>query len=258
MRVAIFSDVHGNPISFDAVLADIDAAGGVDAHWFVGDAAAMGFDPAGAVERIRTLPGLLAVRGNTERYTVDDAWGVDVMVRKGGQSTPDEIRQFLQMVRAFAWTRGALQVSDGYDWVAGLPVEERVTLPDGTRVLLVHAAPGTDDGPGFKPGMGEDELRSSLAGCDADLVFVGHTHQPMDETVDGVRLINLGSVSNPVTADTRAMWTLFEADTGGYRIERRFADYDVAAVIEALRAEHHPAVGIVSRFFDGSRNGPTG
>jgi len=125
-------------------------------------------------------------------------------------------------------------------------------------VLLVHAAPGTDDGPGFKPGMGEDELRSSLAGAEADLVIVGHTHQPMDETVDGVRLINLGSVSNPGTSDTRAMWMLLDADGAGYRIERRFADYDVAEVIAEISAAHHPSRRFVTSFFDGSRNGPTG
>lgn len=253
MRVAVFSDVHGNPLALDAVLADIEAAGGVDGHWFVGDAAAMGFDPAGAVERIRTLPGLLAVRGNSDRYTVDDEWGVDVAIGQAGLSTPDEVRNFLEMIRSFGWTRGALQVSDGYDWVAGLPIEERATLPDGTRVLLVHAAPGTDDGPGFQPGISEEELRASLAGAEADLVFVGHTHQPMDETVDGVRLVNLGSVSNPGTADTRAMWTLLDADDSGYRIERRFAAYDLAAVIAALEAAHHPAKRFVSSFFDGSR-----
>ena len=256
MRVAVFSDVHGNPIAFDAVLADIEATGGVDAHWFVGDAAAMGFDPAGAVERIRTLPGLLAVRGNTDRYTVDDAWGIDQVMDKAGTSSREEVQNFLGMIRSFAWTRGALQVSDGYDWVAGLPTEQRVTLPDETRVLLVHAAPGTDDGPGFKPGMSEDDLRASLAGAGADLVFVGHTHQLMDETVDGIRLINLGSVSNPGTSDQRAMWTLLDADDTGYRIERRFAAYDVAAVIAEIGAAHHPAERFVTGFFDGSRNQP--
>ncbi|MGH2370642.1 MAG: hypothetical protein ACRDI2_20895 [Chloroflexota bacterium] len=30
MRLALFSDVHGNPIALDAVLADIAAADGVD------------------------------------------------------------------------------------------------------------------------------------------------------------------------------------------------------------------------------------
>lgn len=246
MRVAIFSDVHGNTLALHAVLADIEAAGGVDANWFVGDAAAMGYDPAGTVERIRSLPGLLAVRGNTDRYTVDDAWGLDAPIGQAGLPTPADVRNFLEMIRSFGWTRGALQATGGYDWIAGLPVEQR----------LVHAAPGRDDGPGFYLGMSEDELRVSLAGAEADLVIVGHSHEPMDQTVDGIRLINLGSVSNPGTADPRAMWTLLVADDSGYRIERRFAGYDADDVIARLKAAHYPSLRFVTSFFDGSRNAP--
>jgi hypothetical protein len=36
-RVALFSDVYGNLIALDAVLADISARGGADAYWVVGD-----------------------------------------------------------------------------------------------------------------------------------------------------------------------------------------------------------------------------
>ncbi|MDQ3442482.1 MAG: metallophosphatase family protein [Chloroflexota bacterium] len=61
MRVAIFADVHGNSMALDAVLADVERLGGVDAYWFLGDAADLGFDPVGAVQRIRGLPGLRAV-----------------------------------------------------------------------------------------------------------------------------------------------------------------------------------------------------
>ncbi len=32
MRVAVFSDIQGNPLAFDAVLADITVTGSVDVH----------------------------------------------------------------------------------------------------------------------------------------------------------------------------------------------------------------------------------
>ena len=48
MRLALFSDIHGNPIALDAVLADIAAEGGVNAYWVLGDLAAIGYDPVGA------------------------------------------------------------------------------------------------------------------------------------------------------------------------------------------------------------------
>lgn len=71
----------------------------------------------------------------------------------------------------------------------------------------------------------------------------------MDRTVDGVRVINLGSVSNPVTDDKRAMWTLLEAEGDGYRLERRFVEYDREQVIRNLAAVRHPLAGTIGDFF---------
>jgi hypothetical protein len=46
--------------------------------------------------------------------------------------------------------------------LASLPLEVRSTLPDGTRILGVHAAPGLDDGPGITPHRPEKELAEVL------------------------------------------------------------------------------------------------
>ncbi len=44
-----------------------------------------------------------------------------------------------------------------------LPLEVRLTLPDGTRLLGVHASPGRDDGPGIQPKHSDDQLEQRLA-----------------------------------------------------------------------------------------------
>ena len=67
VHIAVISDVHGNLEALDAVLAD---ASGADAYWFLGDLVAHGPRPAECVRRVRALPGLVAVRGNTDRYTL--------------------------------------------------------------------------------------------------------------------------------------------------------------------------------------------
>jgi predicted phosphodiesterase len=249
MRVAVFSDIQGNPIAFDAVLGDIDATGGVDAHWFVGDAVAKGYDPVGVMDRLVALPNLVAVRGNTDRNTVSAAWRDRAPTLDEAQADRDELLRLIGLVQSFAWTRGAITSAGHYDWLASLPLDTRVTLPDGTRVLLVHAAPGTDGGLGFYDGQSVPEMRTTLRGADADLLFVGHTHVPMDRTLDGVRVINLGSISNPVTDDKRAMWTLLDADGDGYRLERRFVEYDREQVIRNPAAVHPPIAEMIGGFF---------
>lgn len=232
MRVAIFSDVHGNSTALDAVLTDA-AAAGVDEFWVVGDLAAHGPHPARTLERLRSLPHARFVRGNTDRYVV--AGDLPEIVRTGNAEL------LLSAATSFAWTRGAITATGAYDGLAARPVESRTRLPDGTRVMLVHAAPGTDDGPGIHASMTDRELEECLAGAETDLVFVGHTHKPLDRTVSGVRVINLGSVSLPMTDELRAQWTLLSADENSHVIERKFTPYDIDAVCAEIEAVHHPS-----------------
>lgn len=255
MRVAVFSDCHGNAIALEAVLADIARAGGVDAHWVIGDVTDMGSDPAGCIALLRSLENTVVVRGNGDRAVVrSDA---NTLASRMSSMSPDDIGTELMYLEEAAWTRGAMGQADvaHLDWLEGLPLEAGQTLPDGTRVLLVHAAPGRDDGPGPLPSDSDDTLRSMLAGCEADLVFTGHTHTPLDRTVDGIRVVNTGSVSNPVTRDQRAMWSLLDVDRDryrdGYRLERRFVDYDRERYLRELASLQHPAEVRIRAFFEG-------
>ncbi len=233
MRAAVFSDVHGALVALEAVLADAKEAG-VDEYWIVGDLVAHGPHPGATIRRLMELPSARIVRGNTDRYVLTGE--VSAMI------PPSDLGMQISASRSFAWTRGAITAVGGYNWLASLPVEQTVTLPNGCRVLLVHASPGQDDGPGLFAEMEDHELiDAGVADSGAQLIFVGHTHDPMDRTVAGVRVVNLGSVSLPCTTERRAMWTLLDANEVCYTIERRFAKYDIESVASALDREHHPA-----------------
>ena len=246
MRVAVCSDVHGNLVALDAVLAAA-ADHGVDELWVVGDLVAHGPQPAETVTRLMSLTTARCVRGNTDRYVLTgDVSGISPALDQ--PQTPDDLSLLLSTITAHAWTRGAITAAGGYDWLAALPVEHRVGLPDGTRTLLVHAAPGRDDGPGIAVDATDQQLiEAGVTDAAADLIFVGHTHVPVDRTVEGVRVVNLGSVSVPATAERGAMWTLLDATTDGYRIERQVAAYDLGRVLDLLVAVHHPSAAWLQR-----------
>ncbi|MBN2305187.1 MAG: metallophosphoesterase family protein [Anaerolineae bacterium] len=249
MRFALVADIHGNPVALDAVLRDIEAQGGIESIWFNGDYAAIGPDPVGVLERLIDLPNTVFTRGNTDRHSTRE----DLIESVVGtlQTEPHLAPKMVEIVQSFSWTRGMISAHGWYDWLAGLPLEQRWTLPDGTRLLMVHAAPGRDDGPGFSPVTPEHEMAAMLDGCEADLVIVGHIHWPLDRTVGGVRLINTGSVSNSPARDTRASYAILDADSDGVRVEFRRVDYDRAAVIDAIRRVHHPTPGYLLEFMEG-------
>ena len=254
MRIALISDIHGNTIALDAVLADIRAQGGVDGYWLLGDFSAMGFDPVGVLERVTKLPNAIFTRGNHDRYTLTGE-------RPGpsdeaAQAHPKLVPFVLGMATSLAWVQGQILASGWRDWFAQLPLETCLTLPDGTRVLGVHSAPGIDDGPGIIPPMSDDDLRALLKPAEADLVIVGHTHVPLDRSVDGVRVFNLGSVSNPFRERLEASYAILEANDIGHTLQLRYVDYDREAAIEALQRVKHPAAEFLARFIRGEMTPP--
>src|SRR5215472_4794911 len=114
MRLAIFSDVHGNPIALDAVLADIRARGGVDGYWILGDFVAMGFDPAAVLRALTALPNARFVRGNTDRYvlTGQGATGRGPLTIADAQANPDLVPTLVSISQGLAWTYGYLAATD--------------------------------------------------------------------------------------------------------------------------------------------------
>ncbi len=251
MRLALLSDVHGNLLALDAVLADLDTQGGTDGYMVLGDLAAIGSDPVAVLERLANLPGVRFVQGNTDRYLVtgerpcphvDDAL-----------ADPALVPRLVEVAASFAWTQGALTPGDWLDWLAALPSELRLRLPDGTRLLATHVAPGQDDGAGIHPAMPDNELTALLEDCGADLVCVGHTHWPLDKPLGARRMVNVGSVSNPWAPDPRASYVLLEADNHGYQIAFRRVAYDQQAAIAAVRRSRHPAGDFIVDWLQGRR-----
>jgi predicted phosphodiesterase len=187
--------------------------------------------------RLRELPGLRCVRGNTDRYTLTgDLSGMIPPIDR--PATPAEFALLAEARESFAWTRGCLTGTHQLGWLSELPVQERITLPDGTRTLLVHASPGRDDGPGLQAGA---TASAGFGAHEADLILVGHTHVPDEQHIAGSHVVNPGSVSLPRTPDDLARWALLDATADGYTIRHRAVRYDRDRVIKDLADQRHPS-----------------
>ena len=232
-RLALFSDVHGNLLALDAVLAEIDAAR-VDEVYCLGDLVGYGPDPAGVIARVRKL-AIPTVRGN-----YDDGIG-NHRGQCGCYYASEQAKA--DGAASYAFTDGALDDAD-HAWLAALPDDIRLEI-DGLRVLLAHGSPRKIneylllDRP-------ERQLARLADEADADVVCIGHVHIPYHRTVIGgdgrtVHYVSSGSVGKPKDGDPRACWV--EIAFGGDReiattVHR--VEYDVAAVISAVHAAGLP------------------
>lgn len=251
-RMAILSDIHGNRYALDAVLEDAQSAG-ADAYWVLGDLAAIGPEPVAVLERLAELENATIIRGNTDRYIVTGECPPPSL--EDAKANADLVDLFARVAASFAWTRGFVSAAGWYEWLEGLPLEVRLTLPDGSRLLGVHASPASDDGEGIHPGRSPSEIAQLVAGCGAEIVCAGHTHQPLHCLAGDVRVVNLGSVSNPTAPDLRATYVMLYSSAYGTRIEHRRVAYDRTAFIEAVRRARHPDAEFILDFQRGKKLG---
>lgn len=187
MRIALISDIHGNTVALDAVLADLE---GVDPDIIVclGDIAAGGPDPAGAIDRVASL-NAVTVQGNTDAGLVDmPPWWTDPT----SIGLPDDVVPGMEIT---VWSSGQLTASHR-SYLAELPVTATVDMGTAGDMLAFHGSPQSADDiiTAFTP---PDDLDRMLAGHDARWLVGGHTHVPLVRVHRGRTVANPGSVGMP-------------------------------------------------------------
>ena len=245
MKLGLMSDIHGNEVALRSVLDDA-ATVGVDQWWVLGDIVAFGPNPVEVLELIGALTNVTCIFGNTERYVVTGERPFPTFADTLGN--PDLLPRLVEVAVSLAWTRGAVTQAGWFPWLSGLAGDVCMALPDGTRVLGVHASPRSADGAGIDTKITDTDLAALLHNCYADIVFAGHTHDLTDRTISGVRAVNLGSVSNPSRPDGAATYAVLHIEPDHHTVEHRIVHYDHSAAASAVDAAAHPAGDYIKRF----------
>lgn len=235
MKVAFLSDVHANLPALRAAL-DVADRWGAERVVAAGDLVGDGPYPREVVALLLGR-GVRGVRGNVDRKVL--AQGT-----KRGKLEKRVEKKKGQRAN-LAWS--ALQLLDAEEeraWLEGLPFGRSFTVR-GKLSLVVHGSPLGDTDRLF-PSLTPEGLRGKLAGWRGkrpSLLVSGHTHVPFAREVDGVTVVNCGSVGRPADGDPRGSLALVEVDAAGAVGAEivRFA-YPVEEVVEALRARGVPGV----------------
>ncbi|HEY7207442.1 MAG TPA: metallophosphoesterase family protein [Gaiellaceae bacterium] len=213
MRVAALNDVHGNIAALEAVLAD-PALASAEAIVLGGDVAAGGF-PSETLERLRGLGDRVHwVRGNADRELTEPEGG-------------------LAAAAMLDWVRGRL-TEEQLAYLHGRPTKAELDVDGIGRTLFCHATPRNDIEI-FTAVTPAERLHDVFAGVDANLVVCGHTHMQFDRMLDGVRVVNAGSVGMPYEDEPGAYWALLGPD-----VDLRRTEYDVEAAIQAIEQAGWP------------------
>jgi putative phosphoesterase len=215
MRILLLADIHANWPALQAVAA----VEPFDLCLCLGDLVDYGVEPVPCVAWVREH-AQYAVRGNHDH-------GVAQNVVINGRSG---FKYLTGLTRAV--TRERLGEAD-LRFLARLPVSRTVTL-DNTRFLLVHATP-RDPLDEYAPADVEFWKRR-LANVEADVICVGHTHQPYVLEVGKKLVINPGSVGQPRDGDPRASCAVIQ----DYKVDLKRVEYPIDDTIAAVAASGLP------------------
>jgi putative phosphoesterase len=226
LRIALIGDIHANLPALEAVLAHA-YANGIQAIWNVGDFVGYGPNPDEVVKRIRREKAV-SISGNYDQKVLQ------VKQKK------DKWKKTKRPVRLLAleWAYDHLK-TDSRKYLRDLPEDCRLTV-QGKRVLLVHGTPESNEEP-LRPDTPLKRLREIAQKAEADIIVAGHSHQPFVKQVDGVWIINTGSVGRPDDGNPRACYALLTVTPDTVNVEHHRIAYDTKKVAADIRAQGLPS-----------------
>jgi putative phosphoesterase len=216
--IGLIADVHGNLPALMAVLRDAETLG---VSMFLNSGDSVGPAPFNRETLDEIMRGeVISVIGNFDREML------------GLRNVPEE--EVLEAARPKAMTtRLIVSELEGAEaeWLETLPEKMRLNVA-GKKVLLTHGSPAsinekvTVDTP-------EARMRELSSIAAADMVVLGHSHEPLDRVVDDTRFVNPGSVGRQGDGDPRASYAIWDTTKGTVDI-RRIA-YPVHEVLDRMK-----------------------
>ena len=225
--VALISDIHGNGVALEAVLADIEKRD-VRRVVCLGDVAACGPAPEAVIARLRDLK-CACVLGNT------DEWLLGRLLPQPHQ------RDYEALMALIEW--GASAISDpARRYLKALPPRCELDV-GGERLLCFHGSPRSSTEP-ILAETPDQALVEMVTPFTAAVYAGGHTHLPLVRRLDGALVLNAGSVGVPLAPEAPtpplAEYAIVSVVDGVVNAELRRVPVNTGAAQDAARARGMP------------------
>lgn len=236
MRIAVFSDMHGNDVAFEAVEADIQKQN-VDQLVCLGDAIQGGPQPAQVVQRLQRL-ACPVVMGNA------DVWMLSG-VETADEGIPPERLKKMGEIRL--WSLSQL-TEDQRAFIYGFQPTVTVTVEENLKLLCFHGSPVSFDD-AIPPAAPQEDFQKHLGAYSEHILTGGHTHAQQIRQNGDLFFFNPGSVGfafrheqpdGQFHADAWAEYAILTVEDGQPSLEFRRVSFDVNELIRVYRESGRP------------------
>ncbi|MCU9614466.1 metallophosphatase family protein [Caldibacillus lycopersici] len=233
MKIAFISDIHGNAVALEAVLADIKTQE-VDKIFVLGDICFRGPEPKRSLQLIQQLHTDV-VKGNADEWVVRG-------IQKG--EVPDQA--FAMMAKEREWIKAKLSEED-IAYLDSLPQDVTFSVNDSISIHAFHATPNSLFD-AVLPDAADDTLKEMfMQNSDASVYVYGHIHKSYVRYIEGIIVINIGSVGLPFDGVAMASYGLLEIHEQKVQVAIRRVGYDREKVISLYQTSDYPNGEMMSK-----------
>jgi len=224
MKIAFISDIHGNAVALEAVLADLREKN-VDEVFVLGDICFRGPEPRRSLEIVQAL-NTDVIKGNADEWIVR---GID----EG--EVPQEAFPIMNKERN--WSAEKL-TSDQINYLRYLPTELNLEFGD-IKIHAFHATPNSlfDS---VQPFATDEILEEKLFIKEADIYIYAHIHKPYIRFLNGKCVINTGSVGLPFDGTAQSSYVLIDLIADQVEVSIVRVTYDVDQVVQQFKQSNYP------------------
>ena len=212
MKLGIFADIHGNWLSFENIYYELKKEK-CDLHLFLGDICGYYYRQDEIIDMLKDIPHLVTIAGNHDVLFLKSLADEKIMRNYSGKYglsfqflketiEPDHLDFLRNLPREFHLETGGIAAFHGSPWD---PIEEYI-YPDSPMERFSKLP--------FK------------------LVFLGHTHHPMDIKLQDIRVINPGSAGQPRNGG----WPTYALyDTRTRELQIKQVHYNVLGLMDEIK-----------------------
>lgn len=206
MKVAVFSDIHGNKYAFDEALKSMHTYK-ADSYIYCGDICGYYYHQNYILDRLREMSKLYCVLGNHDKMFLDVFQG-----KLSGDTYKEKYGNSVEMLKETI-------SSENLGFLSSL--KNKIDLMfDGFKVGVFHGTPWGNLNEYCYPDAEFNRYKT----LNYDYIFQGHTHYRMHEKVGKVNVVNPGSIGQPRDGNPPS-YILF--DTIDNKIEFISVPYDI-------------------------------
>lgn len=220
MKICLFSDIHGNGPAFrSAYTMMIEEK--ADAYLFLGDLCGYYFDQTEIFSLLRSLPNLMALKGNHDQMFLNILKGDDGLRASYLNTYGRSMENLLED-----------DTGDLNRWLSSLP---ETNILSEFNIKIWHGSPW-DPLEGY---VYPDSPLETFLSDPASLFLLGHTHYSMDRVIQNKRIVNPGSLGQP----RNGRWPTYAVvELSSQEVSFRDVYYDKQVLLREIERmdNHHP------------------